>query len=160
MKETLTILLFLMETGSFHGAATNKCHTNVNFQNIHTVNDVYELKREQCNQWMRQVCRNVSKLRISYFEMKPFTLQNPESSSVLSSGVVQHIIYIALVECCGDCLDIVNSTVKNQASLSSVVVRSTSDLRYPIYSQESSFKTSRTIPLIRMRGALFIIKAG
>ena len=151
------ILLFL-GMRPIHATMSITCNTKVNFQKINKVKDVYSIKREKCNEATKTICTGIKKLRIRYFEMKPFTLNDPGNSKSLFSGILQHIIHIALTECCGNCSDMTNSSVLNHTYLTSAWVRNRSDLRYPIFSQEKS-ETSGIIPVIKQSGAVFIIKS-
>lgn len=87
IRFTKTMALFLLISifKIEYGRPDIKCHTNVNFQNMQKVDDIYNHEPTDCRD-VSNICRKFNKLRISFFEMQPFTMKKPRESSNLTSG--------------------------------------------------------------------------
>ena len=141
------------------------CNTDVNFQEIPNVNALYEMKPRKCNPQVNNTCRRFKNVKTSYFEMKPFTSHDPKQLNMppakrsFSHGIVQHIMHIALIECCGSCIINTITKLSNHSQLCGIQSKNNSDVRFPIFTQGTSDGKSHTIPLVKLSGAVFIIKS-
>lgn len=67
-------------------------------------------------------------------------------------------MHVAIAECCGKCINIKDTRVYNHTWLSNIHSRNTSDIRFPVFYDQNYRCNSNIIPLMKLSGAVFIIK--
>ena len=141
-----------------------RCRSKLHSHDEFRMNSYKELLNEPCNGTLNSVCRK--NITISYFEMEPFSTGENFTTmkSYTNEGLIQKILFTALSECCGSCLNITFRKVANRSVLISVKNKESSNILFPIFTQGRIHQFNSTLPLftipmVQLSGAMFITKS-